>query len=200
LEPVITGLTSVSSTGFTGALIGNATSATKLETGRTISMTGDVSYTSTSFDGSGNVTGIGTLSTVLGTPGPYGSSSSIPGFTVNDKGLITAVTTHPVVAPAGTLSGTTLASGVTASSLTSVGVITSGTWNGTLGTIDWTSPGVIGSVAPNTASFTTVNISNIIHLTPLSSAPAGALGDLYVSTDGNIYFYSGGWKAITHAP
>lgn len=45
----------------TGALTGNASSATILATGRTIAMTGDVTYTSGSFNGSGNVTGVGTI-------------------------------------------------------------------------------------------------------------------------------------------
>ena len=48
---------------FEGALSGNATSATALANGRTISMTGDVAWTSQSFDGSGNVTGAGTIQT-----------------------------------------------------------------------------------------------------------------------------------------
>ena len=43
------------------ALEGNADTATALATGRTIAMTGDVAWTSSSFDGSGNVTGAGTI-------------------------------------------------------------------------------------------------------------------------------------------
>ena len=49
---------------------GNAATATALETGRTIGMTGDVVWTSASFDGSGNVTGTATIqanSVALGT-------------------------------------------------------------------------------------------------------------------------------------
>ena len=51
----------LTSTQFTGALSGNATTATALATGRTIGMTGDVVWTSASFDGSGNVTGTATI-------------------------------------------------------------------------------------------------------------------------------------------
>jgi len=40
---------------------GNAASATALATGRTIAMTGDVAWTSGSFNGSGNVTGTSTI-------------------------------------------------------------------------------------------------------------------------------------------
>ena len=54
----------------TAALSGNATTATALATGRTIGMTGDVVWTSASFDGSGDVTGTATIqanSVALGT-------------------------------------------------------------------------------------------------------------------------------------
>ena len=40
---------------------GNAATATALATGRTIGMTGDIVWTSASFDGSGNVTGTATI-------------------------------------------------------------------------------------------------------------------------------------------
>jgi hypothetical protein len=80
----VAGLTSVTSTGFTGALSGNASTATKLAATKNIN--------GIAFDGSADIT---------------------------------------VAANAGTLTGTTLASNVVTSSLTSVGTITSGTWSGT---------------------------------------------------------------------
>jgi hypothetical protein len=63
----------------TGDITGNADTATALATGRTIGMTGDVVWTSASFDGSGNVTGTATIqanSVALGTDttGNYVSS------------------------------------------------------------------------------------------------------------------------------
>lgn len=79
-----------------GALSGNATTATSLATGRTISITGDLSYTSASFDGSGNVTGTGTLATVNSNVGSYGGATDVPTVTVNGKGLVTAVSTTPI--------------------------------------------------------------------------------------------------------
>ena len=45
----------------TGAVTGNADTATALATGRTIGMTGDVVWTSASFDGTGNVTGTASI-------------------------------------------------------------------------------------------------------------------------------------------
>ena len=50
-------------TGSSGSCTGNAATATALATGRTIAMTGDVTWTSSAFDGSGTVTGVGTIAT-----------------------------------------------------------------------------------------------------------------------------------------
>ena len=110
--------------GSSGSTTGNAATATALATGRSIAITGDLAYTSPSFDGTGNVTAAGTLATVA-TPGSTGSSTAIPIVTINAKGLTTSISTAAVIAPAGTLSGNTLAAGVTASSLTSLGTIAS---------------------------------------------------------------------------
>lgn len=107
-------------------------SAPKLQTGRTIgTITGDATSSGSSFDGSANNTNALTLATVNSNVGSFGSSTAIPSFTVNAKGLITAASTNSVIAPAGTLSGTTLNSTVVNSSLTSVGTIGAGTWQGT---------------------------------------------------------------------
>jgi hypothetical protein len=83
---------------ITAALTGNASTATTLATGRTIAITGDLAYTSASFDGSGNVTGIGTLATVNANVGAFTNAS----ITVNAKGLITAASSG-----AGSVFGTT---------------------------------------------------------------------------------------------
>lgn len=99
--------------------------ATKQATGNYITaLTGDATAA-----GPGSVAL--TLATVNSNVGSFGSSTAIPSFTVNAKGLITAASTNAVIAPAGTLTGTTLASNVVTSSLTSVGTIATGVWNGT---------------------------------------------------------------------
>lgn len=79
-----------------GSLSGNASTATALQTGRTISLTGDVTYTSPSFDGTGNVTAAATLATVNSNVGTYGTATSVPALTVNAKGLVTAVSTNAI--------------------------------------------------------------------------------------------------------
>ena len=67
-----------------GSINGNAATATALATGRTIAITGDLSYLSPSFDGTSNVTAAGTLATVNANVGTFTK------ITVNGKGLATA--------------------------------------------------------------------------------------------------------------
>ena len=81
---------------LTGNVTGNADTATALANGRTIAITGDLGYTSPSFDGSGNVTAQGTLATVNSNVGQAGSATAVPVITVNAKGLVTAVSTASI--------------------------------------------------------------------------------------------------------
>ena len=69
---------------ITGAITGNAGTATALATGRTISISGDLTYNSGSFDGTSNVTAVGTLATVNSNVGTFTK------ITINAKGLATA--------------------------------------------------------------------------------------------------------------
>jgi hypothetical protein len=79
----VAGVKTFSST-IAGSINGNAATATALATGRTIAITGDLAYTSPSFDGTGNVTAAGTLATVNANVGAFTK------ITVNAKGLATA--------------------------------------------------------------------------------------------------------------
>ena len=79
----VAGVKTFSST-ISGSVNGNAATATALATGRTIAITGDLAYTSPSFDGTGNVTAAGTLATVNSNIGAFTK------ITINGKGLATA--------------------------------------------------------------------------------------------------------------
>ena len=74
----LTGNVTGNTSGSSGSTTGNAATATALATGRTIAMTGDVAWTSASFDGSGNVTGSSTIqaNSVDGTMLALGSDAS----------------------------------------------------------------------------------------------------------------------------
>jgi len=79
----IAGVKTFSST-IGGSINGNAATATKLASARSISMTGDVTWSVASFDGSANVTAAGTLATVNSNIGTFNN------VTVNAKGLVTS--------------------------------------------------------------------------------------------------------------
>lgn len=108
-------------------------------------LTGDVTAS-----GPGSVTA--TLATVNVNTGSFGGSTAIPNFTVNGKGLIIAAGTSVVIAPAGTLTGTTLASNVVTSSLTSANLAALTATNGSLT--------FSGSYNGNTAQTVGLNVAN----------------------------------------
>ena len=161
----IAGLVSVTSTGFTGSLTGNASTVTT-----NADLTGDVTST-------GNAT---TLATVA-SAGTTGGSTAIPVITINAKGLTTGITTAAVVAPAGTLTGGTLASNVLASSLTSVGTLAGLTATGTAALATLTVSGdatVTGNLSvAGTASFTNTDNLNIKDKFILINSGSAALAD-----------------------
>ena len=74
---------------LTGDVTGNASTATALQTARTISITGDATWTVT-FDGTANVSSGLTLANSGVTAGTYGSASSVSQVTFDAKGRATS--------------------------------------------------------------------------------------------------------------
>ena len=128
----IAGVKTFSST-ITGAISGNAGTATTLATGRTLAITGDLAYTSPSFDGSANVTAAGTLATVNANTGAFGSTTTIPVITVNGKGLITAVSTAAVSGSISVTGGDLTLSGNTGTAITNATLATVNSTTGSFG-------------------------------------------------------------------
>lgn len=108
-------------------------------------LTGDVTA-------SGPGSAVSTLATVNANTGTFGSSTAIPVITSNGKGLTTGASTVAVIAPAGTLSGTTLNSSVVTSSLTSANLATLTATDGSLI--------FSGSFNGNTARTVGLNVGN----------------------------------------
>ena len=131
-------------------------SAATLTTGRTIAITGDLTYTSGSFNGSGNVTGTGTLATVNANVGTFGSGGAIPTITVNAKGLITGVTTTAVT------SGTTITNDTTTNASRFL-TFTSAT-SGSISAVDVSTSKLIYNPSTGAVSATDFNSTSDINL------------------------------------
>jgi hypothetical protein len=138
---------------LTGTTLNSTVTASSLTTVGTLTgltVSGNTAHTSTVYaqgiydngnrvvstsSGAGNLS-ISGATIGLPTTGPgastTGSATAIPVITTDAYGRVSVITTNAVVAPAGTLSGTTLAAGVTASSLTSVGTLTGLTVSGAI--------------------------------------------------------------------
>jgi hypothetical protein len=130
-------------------------SAATLTTGRTIAITGDLAYTSASFNGSAAVTGVGTLATVNANVGSFTNAS----VTVNAKGLVTAasngaapVTSVTATSPVASTGGVTPVISMPAATTSVSGYLTSTDWN----TFNGKGSGTVTSVAATVPSFLSV--------------------------------------------
>ena len=136
-------------------------SAATLTTGRTLAITGDLAYTSTSFDGSANVTAAGTLATVNTNVGSFTNAT----LTVNGKGLITAassgtapVTSVTATSPVASTGGATPDISMPAATTSVSGYLTSTDWT----TFNSKGSGTVTSVAALTLGTTGTDLGSTV--------------------------------------
>ncbi len=199
------GLTSITSGAFVGPLTGNASTASTWANQRTLSLTGDVTYTSNPFDGSANTTGVATLANSGVTAGTYGASNTIPTITVDAKGRLTSVSTNLIsgvsnlgsslnsgniiVGSAANIAAQVPMSGdvtITPAGVTSIGalkvtdaMLAPGITDGKLATIS-----AIGKVA-NSAT-TATNLNNINTIVLRDAAGDFSAGNITANLTGNV--------------
>jgi hypothetical protein len=163
-------------------------SAATLTTGRTVAITGDLAYTSPSFDGSTNVTAAGTLATVNANVGSFTNAS----VTVNGKGLITAassgtapVTSVTATSPVASTGGATPDISMPAATTSVSGYLTSTDWT----TFNGKGSGTVTSVAATVPSFLSV-----------AGSPITTTGTLAITLSGTaLPILNGGTGATTLA-
>ena len=151
---------------ITATLQGNASTATKVATARTIGITGDATW-STTFDGSANVTAGLTLATVNSAPGSFGATNKTLSATVDAKGRITALSQADIV-----INSAQVSDWATAVRTTAGGMFTDNAEYGVAATYNGTTGKVEFNVADYDLSFTgdATGTGTVIDLTNTSIA------------------------------
>ena len=179
------GSENVKATSFTGALVGNSTTATTLATTRAIGISGDATST-VNFDGSQDVTLATTLATVNTDVGSFGSVTAIPVVTVNAKGLVTGVTTAAIataITVAGDTGGNqTVENGDTLSILGGTNISTVGSATDTMTiNLDSTISGLTSvsstTLTDGTASLSSGSLTGVVGVTASGTVQFGSLSD-----------------------
>jgi hypothetical protein len=162
-------------------------SAATLTTGRTLAITGDLAYTSPSFNGSANVTAAGTLATVNANVGSFTNAS----VTVNAKGLVTAassgtapVTSVTATSPVASTGGATPVISMPAATTSVSGYLTSTDWttfnnksntNGTVTSVAALTLGTTGTDLSSTVATGTTTPVITLQVPTASATNRGAL-------------------------
>lgn len=182
-----------------GGAAGNFACATCLTGNQTITLSGDTT-------GSGATSITTTLATVNGNVGSFGGVSSIPSFTVNAKGLITAASANTPSIPVGDITGVlSVANGGTASS-TLGGIITgagtSAVTSATIGSgLSFLGNTLSNSGVTSLVAGTNVTISGATGAVTINATGggggSGTVGTSTVPTVGNLsYWTSNGFPSL----
>ena len=109
----LTGTLTGDASGSSGSTTGNAATATALATGRTIGSTGDITWTSGSFTGAANATGVAAIASDVIVNADVNTNAAIA--TSKLSGAVTSITSHGLATSATT--DTTNASNITGGTL-----------------------------------------------------------------------------------